>query len=47
MNKNDISKINSILEVIAKDEELIKQFAAAIGEDETEFGDWIEVVQIS
>jgi hypothetical protein len=47
MDKSDILKINAILGVIARDEELIKHFALALGEDETEFGDWIEVVQIN
>ena len=42
MTKNDISKIDVILQVIARDEELCEQFAQAIGETEEDFGDWLD-----
>lgn len=47
MNASDKDKIEKILQVIASDEELIKQFAFALGEETEDFGSWIDSVKIT
>ena len=46
MTNDDRSKIDAILEIIARDDELCEQFARAIGEDVDEFNKWIDTIKI-
>jgi hypothetical protein len=46
MNETDKSKIEAILKTIAGDDELIEQFAGAVGESAEDFGNWIDAVEI-
>jgi len=46
MTKIDKQKINAILNVIAKDDDLCEEFARAVGDDFDDFNQWIDEVKL-
>ncbi len=47
MTKNDKAKVDAILRVIAQDDDLVEQFANAIGETVEDFDQWLDTVKLN